>query len=412
MALIDVLDPEQRRALGNVRAGAERIWSRPLHRDYTDHTVDHSARVIALLDGLTAGVMATHKRLSPGEAFVLLAAAYLHDIGMQDERFAGGDLEEIRAHHHEVTAELIYRTLSRPEASSSREGRLGLGLPDDPGLVEAVALVAKAHRRVDLGGAEYEPLVHGGETLRLRLLAALLRFGDELDIDHRRVDLERMKLMDLPVESQLHWWKCHYVSGVSIVDETIRIVYRVPRDHPDYAELIVPLVETDVRARLAELEEIFRADAVKVALGRSQVRPMRLVQPMPPEVAALARERLSIAPPPAPAPSPGRALPPAGTAAPSTSPRRAPQPPGRAVWDTAAIRDLLGAAFSDEELTTLCFDHFPAVYEEFAGGMSKRQKIQRLIDYCVRQERVETLLAVVERRNPAQYARFEPRLRR
>jgi HD superfamily phosphodiesterase len=37
--------------------------------------------------------MASDKRLAPGEAFILLTAAYLHDIGMQNEQFAGGDIE-------------------------------------------------------------------------------------------------------------------------------------------------------------------------------------------------------------------------------------------------------------------------------------------------------------------------------
>jgi hypothetical protein len=40
------------------------------------------------------------------------------------------------------------------------------------------------------------------------------------------------------------------------------------------------------------LEEIFRANAVKVALGKSQVRLMRLVQPLPPEGERLAREKV------------------------------------------------------------------------------------------------------------------------
>ncbi len=283
--LIDTLSTDQRRALENIRAAAERIWSRPLHRYYTDHATTHSERVIALLDGLTAGVMATGKRLSPTGVFCLLAAAYLHDIGMQNERFAGGNLEEIRAYHNEQTARMIYAVF---EDSTNA---FAIPLARDPGLVEAVALVAKGHRRVDLGGPEYESFAHGGETLRLRLLAALLRFADELDIDHRRVDLEQMKLLALPVESQLHWWKCHYVGGVSIVDGYIRVSYRFPQDRPDYENLIVPLVETEVRAKLAGLEEIFWANGVKVALGKPQVRPMRLVQPLPPEVEALAVER-------------------------------------------------------------------------------------------------------------------------
>lgn len=79
-------------------------------------------------------------------------------------------------------------------------------------------------------------------------------------------------------------------------------------------------------------------------------------------------------------------------------------------WNTAAIRDLLSAAFNDEELTTLCFDHFHAVYETFGAGMSKSQKIQFLLDHCVRHEQLDELVQRVKERNPAQYARFASRL--
>ena len=81
-------------------------------------------------------------------------------------------------------------------------------------------------------------------------------------------------------------------------------------------------------------------------------------------------------------------------------------------YNTAAIRDLLATATSDEELTTLCFDAFRAVYEEFSTGMSKSQKILRLLDYCIRHDRVDELLAVVESVNPYQYARFRQQLER
>jgi len=295
MRLIETLTKDRHRALENLRAAAARIWERPLHRYFTDHGVTHSERICTLLDGLTAGMMQTDKRLVPTEAFVLLAAASLHDIGMQDERFAGGDLEEIRAHHHEQTAEMIYQVFEDPQHA------FPIPLGDDPALVEAIALVAAGHRKVDLAGGEYAPLQLGDETLRLRLLAALLRFADELDIDHRRVDLEQMKLLNLPVESQLHWWRCHYVAGVSIVDEYIRVAYRFPKHRPDYEELIIPLVENEIRAKHADLEPIFRANAVKVAIGEPQVRLMQLVKPLPEEVEALARERfVENTPPPEP----------------------------------------------------------------------------------------------------------------
>jgi hypothetical protein len=77
---------------------------------------------------------------------------------------------------------------------------------------------------------------------------------------------------------------------------------------------------------------------------------------------------------------------------------------------TAAIRDLLNAAFNDERLTILCFDYFRPVYDDFASGMSKGQKVQRLLDYCVREEQVDDLLAAVCKANPKQYQRFEGQL--
>jgi hypothetical protein len=78
---------------------------------------------------------------------------------------------------------------------------------------------------------------------------------------------------------------------------------------------------------------------------------------------------------------------------------------------SAAIRDLLSATFSDGELTTLCFDYFHSVYENFGTGMGKGQKIQLLLDHCVRQQQVGELVQRVKERNAAQYSRFEGRLR-
>jgi hypothetical protein len=80
-------------------------------------------------------------------------------------------------------------------------------------------------------------------------------------------------------------------------------------------------------------------------------------------------------------------------------------------YDLQTVRELLTAAFNDEELTTLCFDHFRAVYEEFSSGMSKSQKLQRLIDYCERRAALDRLFSLVMERNPAQYRRFERRLK-
>ncbi len=79
-------------------------------------------------------------------------------------------------------------------------------------------------------------------------------------------------------------------------------------------------------------------------------------------------------------------------------------------WDMGTIRQLLSAAFSDGELTTLCFDYFRPVYDELGSGMGKSAKIQRLLEYCERQNLIEMLLERVEKENPRQYRNFAQRL--
>lgn len=84
-------------------------------------------------------------------------------------------------------------------------------------------------------------------------------------------------------------------------------------------------------------------------------------------------------------------------------PGQGPEPLG---WDRTTIRKLLQSAFSDEELISFCFDHFTAVYDNFATGMTKNAKIQQLMDYAYRQDKVEELVAHVAQINPAQYKQF------
>jgi hypothetical protein len=87
------------------------------------------------------------------------------------------------------------------------------------------------------------------------------------------------------------------------------------------------------------------------------------------------------------------------------------QPLPKRSWDDATLRQLLNAAFSDEELTTLCFDYFRPVYETFGTGTSKSRKIQNLIEHCERNLDVERLLDVIQSLNPRQFTLFESHLR-
>lgn len=79
-------------------------------------------------------------------------------------------------------------------------------------------------------------------------------------------------------------------------------------------------------------------------------------------------------------------------------------------FNTAAVRELLLAAFSDEELATFCFDYYRPVYENFTAGMSRPQKVQMLMEQCERRGGMAALLERVKVANPYQYQKFRGQL--
>ncbi len=73
---------------------------------------------------------------------------------------------------------------------------------------------------------------------------------------------------------------------------------------------------------------------------------------------------------------------------------------------TADLRQFLTTAYSGEEINTLCFDYFRAVYDDFGNGMSKGQKIQNLLEYCERHVTWQTLVDVLQRERGQQLTAF------
>jgi Effector-associated domain 7 len=72
-------------------------------------------------------------------------------------------------------------------------------------------------------------------------------------------------------------------------------------------------------------------------------------------------------------------------------------------FTSAEVRDFMHDALDDEELTTLCFDYFREAYDDFSAGMSKGEKIQRLIEYCQRRNLVPGLFLALQQARPQQF---------
>ena len=188
------------------------------HIYYTLHGTDHSKAIISKLDKLVDGINSGSELTKP-EIFYLLASVYLHDVGMlcsypEDEDrakkisvqkkkpFTKEDL--IRDEHHFRSGKYIVE----------KEEVLGLDHVES----ECVKLICEGHRVVILDTENYNDRLVGDERIRIKLLAALLRFSDELDISYQRAPKELMELLMeyMPDYSRLQWLKHYYTNGVGI----------------------------------------------------------------------------------------------------------------------------------------------------------------------------------------------------
>ena len=153
--------------------------------------------------------------------------------------------------------------------------------------------------------------------------------------------------------------------------------------HPDYGDALLyqaRLTETISRARRFGDTEALRAERAQIIDGLNRLALPNLGRSF---------NELALAPPP-------------------VTPPVSPRSEG---YDMAVVRILLNQALSDEELTTLCFDHFPPVYDTFSAGMARTVKIQHLLEYVEKRQQVALLIECVEEINPAQVAAYRGRLR-
>jgi formylglycine-generating enzyme required for sulfatase activity len=80
-------------------------------------------------------------------------------------------------------------------------------------------------------------------------------------------------------------------------------------------------------------------------------------------------------------------------------------------YNLTAIRQLVAAAFSDDDLRVFCFDHFPAVYQDFTAGQTQGQRVLLLVDFATRHGQLDTLLDAIEKANPYQFDTFRAEVR-
>jgi hypothetical protein len=234
--------------LERVRVSAEKIWEVQRLSWFTDHrAATHSRKIIGHLGNVLIHLQTSPQKLTPHELYVLLAACYLHDIGMQDFKTEDGrgvdqltpkDYNQIRKAHPRRARELIIdRTLWRGDRDSFR-----IDLDDDAQYLVPIALVSQGHGSNFFAETvqELRRLPHRPGNLPFRgdLLTALLLMGDELELHESRANFP--KEYTLSPLALLHNHIHHYVTGVELVDgrtpkhRHIRLITEFPEDSDNY----------------------------------------------------------------------------------------------------------------------------------------------------------------------------------
>jgi hypothetical protein len=79
-------------------------------------------------------------------------------------------------------------------------------------------------------------------------------------------------------------------------------------------------------------------------------------------------------------------------------------------YNERRIRELIIAAFNDEELMIFCYDNFREVCDRFGSDTGKTKKAWLLVEYCRRKSQLEVLIEKIKQENPAMYEKHRAQL--
>lgn len=232
------------------------FWEQKRYDHFTNHSQSHSESIHRQKLAQLAQELPQNQRLTTEEVFIVSAAAWLYETGMQSPNLRPilnfesrpGDvltpqqLQEIREKKHLLTEQLIYDSVS--DNYNGVPLNLGLTRPKD----DYTTLIAEVCRWCSNEPLDKVPdkLPIKGLPIRVRLLVALLRLADQLYIDSSRVNLDLLlERSKLSMRQFARWWAYHYAQTQPIVNGQIRFHYFVPDAQKEYLGHLRALIEPE-----------------------------------------------------------------------------------------------------------------------------------------------------------------------
>lgn len=257
--------PDLDKTLKEIEEFCNKTWHAPLLPWFTSHDVSHTKEIIRLLGQILSPIENTPAFLDEHELFILLASAYLHDIGMQYlkienisvDKLTFGEYEIIRKRHAEESYNII---LKRVQKSLVRDDFHPPEIEEE--YLPIIAWVSKGHAteffEETIQYFQENPATPLNRPVRGELLASLLLIADELDLQSKRVKFSETAKFNLSDFSAVHWFKHHYVDFVEIKNGNISLTLKFPVNADEYKALIKELIETKLKVQIDKVNPILR----------------------------------------------------------------------------------------------------------------------------------------------------------
>lgn len=218
---------------------------------FTAHDHSHSEKVLENIFNLIPEK--EENKIKEHEWFVLLASAWLHDIGMKPGLFDSTtgipttreEYLRLRDTHHERSAEFIKKTKT-------------LKLEFDE--KSAIKRLCIYHRKKE----PIEKCKNIRDDYRCQMLASILRIADSMHIDRTRVG-EYIGLYDffltlkIPISSELHWIKSFCIGDIKYypAEKEIKIYFYLDDEEPlSGQDILIQHVKDEIEEEVDSCKQI------------------------------------------------------------------------------------------------------------------------------------------------------------
>lgn len=251
------LDPDIKNELEGIVPRVGKILGRE-NAIFTDHSIQHSFRVLKNVDKIMDSEMSHFEPLSDNEKLCLAGACLLHDIGLGYELSKSNNRQEqlcaelakdpikIRERHAQSSGFLIKSSLGIIKG----EDFLNLGLKSTSfsNIGNELVWICEQHSGtlLDKTILTSESSI-SGDVFRKGLLLSVLRLADELDRTYERVEITLLNYKDIPPASMLHWYINYYTKALTIEKGIIRLHVRYPELPSPAPSKLVELIKNKIK---------------------------------------------------------------------------------------------------------------------------------------------------------------------